>query len=88
MSTQPLSFRWEAEFVARIDRARGLVPRSTFVRAAVEDALAEHEGTVSAVALEAVFSGGTANAVSSSRLRPQHSVTCRCPVCKPPKKAG
>jgi hypothetical protein len=80
MSSQPLSFRWDAEFVARIDQVRGLVPRSTFVRAAVEDALAEHEGTVSSVALGAVFSGG-----NTGSSRPRHSVTCRCAMCKPPK---
>lgn len=32
---RPLSFRWDEEFVARIDAARGLVPRSAFVRSAV-----------------------------------------------------
>jgi hypothetical protein len=36
---QPLSFRWPAEFVARIDAARGDVPRSAFVRRAVERVL-------------------------------------------------
>jgi hypothetical protein len=35
----PLSFRWPAEFVARIDAARGDVPRSAFVRRAVERVL-------------------------------------------------
>lgn len=32
----PVSFRWDEEFVARIDVARGDVPRSTFVRRAIE----------------------------------------------------
>lgn len=35
----PVSFRWDDEFVARIDEARGDVPRSAFVRRAVEQAL-------------------------------------------------
>jgi Arc/MetJ-type ribon-helix-helix transcriptional regulator len=36
----PLSFRWPAEFVQRIDLARGDRPRSEVVRAAVEAWLA------------------------------------------------
>lgn len=36
---QPLSFRWDEEFVARIDSARGDVSRSLWVRRAVEQAL-------------------------------------------------
>jgi hypothetical protein len=39
VSTSPLSFRWEDEFVERIDAARGLVPRSAWVRGACERAL-------------------------------------------------
>jgi len=35
----PISFRWDEEFVARIDAARGDVPRSVWVRRAVERAL-------------------------------------------------
>jgi hypothetical protein len=35
----PLSFRWPQEFVARIDIARGDIPRSAFVRRAVEGVL-------------------------------------------------
>jgi hypothetical protein len=38
---QPLSFRWDPEFIARIDAARGDVSRSLFVRRAVERALGE-----------------------------------------------
>jgi hypothetical protein len=41
MPPQPLSFRWDPEFVARIDDARGDVPRSKFVRRAVERVLSE-----------------------------------------------
>lgn len=37
--TGAVSFRWDEEFVARVDRARGDVPRSVFVRRAVERAL-------------------------------------------------
>lgn len=40
----PVSFRWADDFVARIDEARGLVPRSTFVQAAVERVLAATQG--------------------------------------------
>jgi hypothetical protein len=44
---QPLSFRWDPEFVARIDRARktplGEVSRSAFVRDAVELAIRRAE---------------------------------------------
>jgi hypothetical protein len=36
---QPLSFRWSPEFIAEIDDARGDIPRSAFVRRAVEDSL-------------------------------------------------
>lgn len=32
----PVSFRWDEDFVRRIDAARGDVPRSVFVRRAVE----------------------------------------------------
>ena len=39
--TLPVSFRWSEEFVGRIDRARGDVPRSVWVRRAVERALEE-----------------------------------------------
>jgi hypothetical protein len=38
---RPVSFRWDEEFVAAIDRARGDVPRSVWVRRAVERALEE-----------------------------------------------
>ena len=38
---QPLSFRWDPEFVAAIDAARGDVSRSLWVRRAVEQALGE-----------------------------------------------
>lgn len=34
---QPLSFRWAPEFIARIDAARGEMPRSAFVRQCVEE---------------------------------------------------
>jgi hypothetical protein len=34
--SQPLSFRWDKAFIERIDDARGLIPRSAFVRDAVE----------------------------------------------------
>jgi hypothetical protein len=37
---KPVSFRWDEEFVARLDEARGDVPRSAFVRRAIEQALA------------------------------------------------
>jgi hypothetical protein len=33
---KPLSFRWDEDFVARIDEIRGDVPRSTWVQRAVE----------------------------------------------------
>jgi len=36
----PLSFRWHEAFIARIDEARGDMPRSRFVREAVEEKLA------------------------------------------------
>jgi hypothetical protein len=41
----PVSFRWDEEFVRRLDEARGLVPRSAFVRAAVDRAIGEDEGS-------------------------------------------
>jgi len=40
----PVSFRWDDEFVATIDAARGSVPRSAFVRAAVEAMLSAANG--------------------------------------------
>jgi hypothetical protein len=36
----PISFRWDKEFIDQIDAMRGAVPRSAFVRAAIEQALA------------------------------------------------
>ena len=52
MALRPVNFRWDAEFVARVDAARGLVPRSAFVRAAVERVLPEPEGAGHADGLE------------------------------------
>ena len=37
----PLSFRWDRAFIAEIDRVRGDVPRSAFVRRAVERQITE-----------------------------------------------
>lgn len=37
---RPVSFRWDESLVGRIDAARGDVPRSVFVRRAVEARLA------------------------------------------------
>lgn len=34
---RPVSFRWEEEFIARVDGARGEMPRSAFVRQCVEE---------------------------------------------------
>jgi hypothetical protein len=48
---QPLSFRWDEEFVARIDLVRGDVPRSVFVRRAVEVALGSDESSRRLVAM-------------------------------------
>lgn len=33
---QPISFRWDEDYIARIDAARGDMKRSAFVRAAVD----------------------------------------------------
>lgn len=41
---RPLSFRWDEGFVARVDAARGDVPRSVWVRRAVEQALGVTSG--------------------------------------------
>lgn len=41
----PISFRWHKDFVARIDAARGDVPRSTWVRRAIEERL-QREGPI------------------------------------------
>jgi hypothetical protein len=45
MSEKPrnVNFRWSDEFVARIDAVRGLIPRSAYVRAAIESTLAVDE---------------------------------------------
>lgn len=43
---QPLSFRWDDEFITRIDAARGPTKRSAWVRAACERALAAAPGEV------------------------------------------
>lgn len=39
MAASPLSFRWDEEFIARVDAARGAVPRSAFVRECVESVM-------------------------------------------------
>jgi Meiotically up-regulated gene 113 len=49
------SFRWDAEFLARIDNARGLVSRSAWVRRAIEQALT---GTLPAAAARRVVETG------------------------------
>jgi hypothetical protein len=36
MAQNPVSFRWDAHFLARLDAARGGLPRSEYVRRAVE----------------------------------------------------
>lgn len=36
---QPISFRWDEDYIARIDAARGDMKRSAFVRAAVDRVL-------------------------------------------------
>jgi hypothetical protein len=40
----PVSFRWDEGFVKRIDEARGDVPRSVWVRRAVEEKLGRSVG--------------------------------------------
>lgn len=47
----PLSFRWPPEFIAEVDRRRGSVPRSAYVRESLEgrwalEAGLGHEATV------------------------------------------
>lgn len=49
---QPLSFRWDPEFVARLDAARGKVKRSAFVRAAVEVAMSDPAAVAAGVGLQ------------------------------------
>lgn len=41
---RPLSFRWDEDFVAKIDEARGPVKRSPFVREMIERGLAATRG--------------------------------------------
>lgn len=46
MYTKPVTFRWDEDFLARVDQARGSTPRSAFVRNAIEVALATHFAAV------------------------------------------
>jgi len=46
--------RWPVEFVAEIDRVRGDVPRTVWVRRAVEAALGADEGVVGPLSDEAL----------------------------------
>lgn len=68
----PVSFRWDEDFVKRIDGARGDVSRSRFVRRAVERAL--------------VGPTVTGSHVGAIAEQPQyeHLATCTCWICRPP----
>lgn len=74
--SQPLSFRWDEEFVARIDEARGLIPRSTFIRAAVEKEMESPR-----VVLHAL----RASDRGSRSVSRTHHPKCACLLCKPLK---
>ena len=43
MTAKNVNFRWPPEFIARIDGARGLIPRSAYVRQALERQMEEDE---------------------------------------------
>lgn len=51
MALRPVSFRWDEKFVARIDAARGGLSRTEFVRRAVEELVAQDEGSRALVAM-------------------------------------
>lgn len=78
MHYTPLSFRWEPEFVARVDAARGREPRSAFVRRAVERALEAGEARepVSAGRFSGVELPPPAGNVNG------HAINCKCAVCR------
>lgn len=94
----PVSFRWDEEFVAAIDAARGDVPRSVWVRRAVEQALGDisrlqrvgpgPSAVVSAAPAEQptdFYRGPQVEAEfrESAAFSRRHAPTCRCPVCVP-----
>ncbi len=62
----PVSFRWGEEFVARVDLARGDVPRSLFVRRCVERALGDRPS--SAVPADAGEGAGSSPALGPKVL--------------------
>jgi hypothetical protein len=61
MAAVPLSFRWDKDFVARVDAARGAVPRSAFVRECVERVLGP-EGVPGKISASAARRGGASDA--------------------------
>jgi hypothetical protein len=65
---QPLSFRWDEGFVARIDEARGLVPRSAFVRRAVEQALGTLSESGDSVTLRATYTASQLDDLAARRV--------------------
>jgi len=87
---RPISFRWDEAFIGRIDVARGDVPRSTFVRAAVERALARpgtNGSSPPVAAVQPAAAPAPAHAKPPVATRPAHRPQCKCAMCKPPKAA-
>lgn len=68
MPADPLSFRWDRDFIRRIDAARGTTSRSAYVRQGVLALLEADEGVDTAVL-----------AVTSAS---DHNPTCRCLKCE------
>ncbi len=91
---QPISFRWDEDFIAAIDAARGKTKRSTFVRDAVERALdpstpaSPAQPSRSATPAACVKAPMAAISLDSSRgLNANgHLMFCICSMCKPPEK--
>lgn len=48
MEIQPVSFRWDGDFVDRIDSARGLATRTEFVQQCIEQVLEGGDAAINA----------------------------------------
>lgn len=90
----PVSFRWDEEFIARVDEARGDVPRSTWIRRTVEMRLAgelspqwvvTRSGSAPPPDKDFSHLAGVPVVRASALRSRQHAATCRCGICVPVK---
>jgi hypothetical protein len=91
MESERIEVRMSTDMVGRIDQARGLVPRGTWIKAALEQALAREGGQVTGplridaqkLAETVTGSMGAKLPVRRKETVRKHAATCKCPVCKP-----